>query len=464
MTQDILHRLAALEAAVSGQGRAPLPPGLPVPAGAPRPGVEISADGARATGTGGLVIEWGADPSCPYGRSATRGREPFAAVVIHHTGPAHDIDWYVQYQIDGDPGRGGRHFGYHFYVSPTGRVVQGAPLTKRTNHVKPSGHAMRRAFGRQARNQNAIGVSCVGAGKARFSPTPVQEETARALAAALCAAFGIDEGAVYGHGEIQSDRDPTEGASVARAVRDGLGAGGPGDGAHGEVPGHDADDDLDDGPIAAMAPGAGPRDAPGLEAAWGEESAWGPEGAWGEEGAGAARSVPAAFGPGRSADGAAPAAATTRLRYTNQRAIRNRPCTPNLERRILEAVEAVHGPSCTVNIYSGGQDRKGRGPRRTGSVRHDDFGQGGRAADVHVFDAGGRQVQGLELAELGQYWLARGYGCVGHQMRGGGIHLDEWTVPPPGGGLYWTYAASDGAPWAAAARRMFARGAQGLYP
>jgi len=127
-------------------------------------------------------------------------------------------------------------------------------------------------------------------------------------------------------------------------------------------------------------------------------------------------------------------------------------------------VEAVYGAGCSINIYSGGQARKGHGARRIGSIRHDDYGQGGRAADVHIFDPSGAQIVGLHLARLGQFWLASGFGAVGHEMRGGGIHLDEWTTPPPGGGMLWTYKHSRNKPWGAQALSMLQRGAQGILP
>ena len=158
------------------------------------------------------------------------------------------------------------------------------------------------------------------------------------------------------------------------------------------------------------------------------------------------------------------AAAQVELEYSNQNAIRNQPCTANIEQKLVQAVGAVYGSNHKVSIYSGGQDRLGQGTRRTGSVRHDNFGNGGRAADVYVYDASGNKIQALELAKLGQYWLASGFGGVGHEMAIGGIHLDEWTTPPSGGGMFWTYSYSQGKPWGAEARQMLVRGSQGVFP
>jgi len=153
----------------------------------------------------------------------------------------------------------------------------------------------------------------------------------------------------------------------------------------------------------------------------------------------------------------------TRLVMSNQNATRNKPITASLHRQLVEAATAVYGLGCRIVVYSGGQDRKGQGNRRTGSVRHDDYGQGGRAADCYIY-VGGKKVVGIELAKLGQYWLANKLGGCGLEMATGGIHLDEWTAPPKGGGPFWTYKYSDRKPWGAAVRKMLVKGARGEAP
>lgn len=146
--------------------------------------------------------------------------------------------------------------------------------------------------------------------------------------------------------------------------------------------------------------------------------------------------------------------------YTNQQAIRNKKCTPHLEALFEKALVAVYGKGVTGRIYSGGQDAKGKGTRRTGSVRHDN----GKAMDAHIFDASGNQIVGIELAKLGQYWIAMGYGSCGLEMAGGGIHLDQWTTPPSGGALSWTYKASDAKSYGAEVKQMLLDGRKGIKP
>ncbi|HEV7274722.1 MAG TPA: N-acetylmuramidase domain-containing protein [Devosiaceae bacterium] len=150
--------------------------------------------------------------------------------------------------------------------------------------------------------------------------------------------------------------------------------------------------------------------------------------------------------------------------YKNQHAVRNRPVTPYLEVTLAAAVGAVYGPGFRAEIYSGGQPRKGMPGKRTGSVRHDDYGEGGRALDAWVVNKSGGRVTGPELARLGQYWLAKHYGGCGLEMAGGGIHLDEWKTPPKGGGMFWTYAYSDGQSWGSTVRQMLAQGKDGVMP
>lgn len=151
------------------------------------------------------------------------------------------------------------------------------------------------------------------------------------------------------------------------------------------------------------------------------------------------------------------------LVMANYSSTRNKPITHRLERRIIAAATAVYGSACRVEVYSGGQDQKGEGSRRTGSVRHDDYGEGGRAADCYVY-VKDKKISGVELARIGQYWLAKGYGSAGLEMATGGIHLDEWTTPPKGGGLFWTYKYSDRKPWGKKVLAMLVAGSKGEIP
>lgn len=127
------------------------------------------------------------------------------------------------------------------------------------------------------------------------------------------------------------------------------------------------------------------------------------------------------------------ALAANNVRYANAAGIRNKRITDNLQRNLSEAVLAAYGPGYTAEIYSGGQDAKGHGHRRTGSTRHDN----GSAADVYIYGPDGKRLRGNQLGPIAQEWLAKQRGGVGLEMNGGGIHLDEhknraktWTYGP----------------------------------
>lgn len=70
------------------------------------------------------------------------------------------------------------------------------------------------------------------------------------------------------------------------------------------------------------------------------------------------------------------------LRYSNQGAIRNKP----LSEKLVDAMSFLPDMGVEMEVFSGGQDAKGKGGRRTGSTRHDH----GDAADVFFYKDGKR--------------------------------------------------------------------------
>lgn len=165
----------------------------------------------------GMDIVNASKADAPYGKSATRSASEFRGIVTHHTGDAPTMK-YVEYGQKTDPKRGGS-FGYHFYVDPSGQVVQGAPMDARTNHIKSASAAQRYpGTASELSNANAVGISQTGpVGK----PTPEQMQASERLGKALMAHYGIDPGNIYGHGELQSDRMSIEGTQLAEKLRGG---------------------------------------------------------------------------------------------------------------------------------------------------------------------------------------------------------------------------------------------------
>lgn len=168
-----------------------------------------------------LDIEYRGDPDFVYGNSATANAQPFQGIVMHWTrqksgGVEAELDFFVNYGKTLDPGRGGA-FGYMFYVGRSGRVVQGAPLNKRTNQIKSPSRSQRQGRpGSNLSNSNAIGISLVG-GAGGY--TEAQVNNAIVLVQALQNHFGLDPNQIFGHGEIQSDRQADEGIIVVNAIR-----------------------------------------------------------------------------------------------------------------------------------------------------------------------------------------------------------------------------------------------------
>lgn len=123
------------------------------------------------------------------------------------------------------------------------------------------------------------------------------------------------------------------------------------------------------------------------------------------------------------------------VEMANAGATRSQPITPTLLSNINQAVENVYGPGYKAQVYSGGQPAKGTSGNRVGTIRHD----GGKAGDTYIVDPNGKRLSGDALAPLAQYWAANKIGGVGLEMAGGGIHLDEWSTPPAGGTMAWSY-------------------------
>lgn len=174
------------------------------------------------------VAYWG-NPDAPYGVKATEDADDPTAIIIHHTAPAPTMN-LVRYGHRTDGARGGA-YGYHFYVGRDGEIVQGAPLSRRTNHIKPPGSPQRKPGPHdQLANTNAIGITLVGGCVvkpnsavtercSREEVTEPQMTAARAVVRAVMERYDIYCSDVWGHGDLQTDREGFEGADLAAYVR-----------------------------------------------------------------------------------------------------------------------------------------------------------------------------------------------------------------------------------------------------
>ena len=165
------------------------------------------APAAPSVDTTGLNIEDQSDPNFGYGESATANKQPFKGIIFHHTS-SDSLQNEVNYGKTKDAKRGGA-FGYHYYIDRDGKVVQGAPLDKRTNHIKPGSKS-------GLSNKDAMGISLVGA---KDGATPEQLAAAQKLGTSVMASNNIDPKNIYGHGELQKDRMAHEGVAAADQLR-----------------------------------------------------------------------------------------------------------------------------------------------------------------------------------------------------------------------------------------------------
>lgn len=145
----------------------------------------------------------------PYGDYATRHAEPFEFLITHYTGTSAPFENLVKYTLRVDKARGGQ-FGYHFVIDEDGKIVQTAPLSKRTNQIRSNAKI-------GVHNANAIGISLHARSEGHI--TKAQIAAGLALANALSSTFNIPKASIYGHGEINAHKDPVEGITLAKALR-----------------------------------------------------------------------------------------------------------------------------------------------------------------------------------------------------------------------------------------------------
>lgn len=112
------------------------------------------------------------------------------------------------------------------------------------------------------------------------------------------------------------------------------------------------------------------------------------------------------------------------LRYANAGATRNKPISAELEGALAKIAPEL---GIEVEVFSGGQDAKGEGDRRTGSVRHDH----GNAADV-FFYKDGRKLDWNnpkdrplyeEIVRRGKGAGITGFGAGPGYMQAGSMHV-----------------------------------------
>jgi len=163
-----------------------------------------------------------------YADVASTNATGFSHIVFHHTGPgAVDNQIYAGQKFKEGTDE---QLGYHFYIGKDGKIYQGAPLTRRTNHIGGTGRFSKRSgmdikdvldlLKNQdyAFNENSIGIGFVAADNSAIND--VQIKSGMKLATSLSKQFDIIPEKVAGHGHLDhQSKKHTEGSKATEAWR-----------------------------------------------------------------------------------------------------------------------------------------------------------------------------------------------------------------------------------------------------
>ncbi len=187
----------------------------------------LSDDGERLEGMN-IIHKGGA--SLPYGVTATKRAKPFKGIISHHPASAKgaSVAGLIKY-INTPRPPNGYMFGYHFVIDTDGTIYQAAPLTKRTNHIKTPRKPLiynegkrespRNSVAPHLTNANTIGICFhLASHRPNMAPTELQTRAGKRLIKVLEKVYNVSL-AVYGHGEIQTDKQPQEGRVFAELTR-----------------------------------------------------------------------------------------------------------------------------------------------------------------------------------------------------------------------------------------------------
>ncbi|MFM2415074.1 MAG: hypothetical protein RI911_767 [Candidatus Parcubacteria bacterium] len=156
-----------------------------------------------------LSIQYMGNDSVRYSGAVAR---PFDMIVFHDPG-SNNCDPFpmIRYGQTYDASRGGV-FGYHFYIARDGKIYQGAPMNRRTNHISSANARTNMPFS----NSSALGISLM-CGHQQIPEA--QLRAAQKLGHAIQVAYGVPSNRIFGHGELQTNRSPNEGLVAARLTR-----------------------------------------------------------------------------------------------------------------------------------------------------------------------------------------------------------------------------------------------------
>jgi spore germination cell wall hydrolase CwlJ-like protein len=123
-------------------------------------------------------------------------------VVFHHTAGRPTVAGTIQTFKD-------RGFPAHFIIDREGRVHQALPITQQGRHTRSNDDL-------GLSNANTLGVEVIARNDSDITPAQVQ------AAQRLHAQLGLSPGQAFAHGEINAHKQPTEGVTIANAIRAGA--------------------------------------------------------------------------------------------------------------------------------------------------------------------------------------------------------------------------------------------------
>lgn len=164
-----------------------------------------------------------------YGRSATKNKEEFGSIVVHHTaGTTFKSAYNTAFSDSSLKGR--KYFtGYHFIVDTDGTIHQTAPMDVRTNHSTAD---LLGGVDSIFNNQSSIGVSFVGGAglgarklllqeDPQFVPKGKQKESGLKLIKALMNEYSIPTSNIKSHYDTQSGKGHKEGNWIYESIEAG---------------------------------------------------------------------------------------------------------------------------------------------------------------------------------------------------------------------------------------------------
>jgi hypothetical protein len=135
--------------------------------------------------------------------------------IVHHTGGGGTPQDVIQTLNQRGPPGG---LGVQYIMDRDGKIYSALPEGTRGSHMAGDNGVAKNGSGLS--NANTLGMEIIA--KDAGDVTPQQKVAAASFIAAKTAQYGFPVSKVFGHGEVQSNKEPDEGLAVAQMVRGGA--------------------------------------------------------------------------------------------------------------------------------------------------------------------------------------------------------------------------------------------------